>query len=1011
MHRYERGIYFLICLLACSMVACDKSHAEIRKGITDGPTTLTTTSQVHTLSFSEARKQLPVHLIRAQVLYYNATLGNLFVRDSTGGLYVDLRNRPTPKMGFGDLIEIRGLTGPGGYAPVVEQAQIRVVGRSIVPTPHKFGLDHLLTGVEDCQWVETEGIVRDAEESRKVTAYANQDASGADTLLVKVATGIGSLDVIVTEHDGLDYKQLIDAKVAVRGVMGPRFNEERQLTGVHMFAQSLAQFRVLEWGSPHPFALPIRQINTVMRYEPGVEPEHRIRIRGVVTANTGQLLSIAEHGHGMFVRAADASGVTVGDLLDVVGFPAMGGYTPVLEDVTYRKVGRSQLPNPLHLSPDELFTGRADASGVRVQGVLLKHVRTLQEYRLLIGEGDRTFTALMSAVNQDSMSPLRDGSTLELTGTLQVEVNPNKTPRAILLLLRSPADVRVLRSGPWWSAERAMEAVGILSIIMLIALAWIRILRLKVARQKSALVKAQEESVAISELARAMQEVAHRRNFGARVPAMFSERIAQLAVGFNEMLSELEKGEAAQRVAEQKLELQALTDDLTKLPNRRLFSDRLGQSLALAKRQESLLALLYIDLDGFKLVNDTLGHKAGDLLLIEVSRRLRERARDCDTLARLGGDEFMLVLNTVRSRDDAKCVASAILEAIKHEFLIDGQAVTISASVGVSIYPDDGDDADVLLQEADNAMYAAKREGKNQVRSFTVELGASVREKTTLENELRWAIARNEIYLEFQPEYDIVQERLLRFEALARWKHPVLGMIPPSKFIPLAEETGLIHALGRHVMNLACREAAHWPNLHGMPIQLAVNVSSLQFADPGFEHEIRDVLHETGLESNRLQIELTESVMLNGSDLAAGTMQRLRASGVSIAIDDFGTGYSCLGYLPKLPFTSLKIDRSFVRELDACAGSRAIVSALVTLAENLGIKVIAEGIETIRQLKTVRALGITEAQGFLLGRPDADPEAVIREGGAVLRPPQVLPPDAGTAFALAAATQESGTRK
>src|SRR5581483_6047451 len=415
-------------------------------------------------------------------------------------------------------------------------------------------------------------------------------------------------------------------------------------------------------------------------------------------------------------------------------------------------------------------------------------------------------------------------------------------PKGVAIHLRTPADIQVLQAGPWWTAARALAALGMLLGAVLIALSWISILRVKVARQNAALAKARDEANAISELAQAMHDVAWRKNFAARVTKKFSERIAQLATSFNEMLSELEKEEAWRKEAELQLKMQALTDDLTKLPNRRLLSDRLAQSLALAKRQGSLLALLYIDLDGFKLVNDTLGHKAGDLLLTQVARRLQERTRDCDTLARLGGDEFMLLLNSVGDRDDAKLVAASVLEVVGRPFTIDGQAVTISASVGISLYPEHGEDPDMLLQQADNAMYSAKREGKNQVKYFSGELGASLREKMTLEHELRGAVARGEIYLDFQPEYDILHGRLLRFEALARWNHPVLGLIPPMKFIPLAEETGLIYGLGRQIMKLGCQEAARWQLESSIPIQLAVNVSSLQFAHPGFLEEVTEIL-------------------------------------------------------------------------------------------------------------------------------------------------------------------------
>jgi EAL domain-containing protein (putative c-di-GMP-specific phosphodiesterase class I) len=281
-------------------------------------------------------------------------------------------------------------------------------------------------------------------------------------------------------------------------------------------------------------------------------------------------------------------------------------------------------------------------------------------------------------------------------------------------------------------------------------------------------------------------------------------------------------------------------------------------------------------------------------------------------------------------------------------------------------------------------MYAAKRNGKNQVMFFTESLGSSVRERLTLESELSNAISNGEITVHYQPEFELSTGQLIRFEALARWDHATLGAIPPEKFIPVAEDGGLIVSLGAYVMERACEEAVKWQPLSENPVQVAVNVSSIQFARESFVNEVLAILAKTGLRPELLQIELTESAMLNGVERVAHAIQRLREAGVTVAIDDFGTGYSCLSYLPRLSFDALKIDRSFVREIGTRAETKAMVHALVTLAHNLGMKVIVEGIETAEQLREVRALGGNEVQGFLLGRPNADPAATLREQQARL---------------------------
>jgi diguanylate cyclase (GGDEF)-like protein len=439
------------------------------------------------------------------------------------------------------------------------------------------------------------------------------------------------------------------------------------------------------------------------------------------------------------------------------------------------------------------------------------------------------------------------------------------------------------------------------------------------------------------------------------------------------MLAELEKRAEDKRAFEAQLKHQALNDDLTGLPNRRLLADRLSHALDVALRAEHQVALVYIDLDGFKLVNDSLGHAVGDLLLQQVSERLRSRVRASDTLARLGGDEFAVVLAGVNALEQAAAVAETLLGILAPPFTIDEHEITITASIGVSVFPGNGTTPVELLQQADGAMYAAKRMGKNRMMVFSNELGASIRERLHLETQLRSALAHGEIVVQYQPEFDVRTRKLVRFEALARWTHRTLGPIAPAKFIPIAEETGLIVPLGLYIMEMACAEAVRWQAVAGYPIQVAVNVSSIQAVRETFVEEVAATLRDTHLDPRLLQIELTESVMLNGATRVGEALNRLAALGVSLAIDDFGTGYSCLSYLPKLPFDALKIDRSFVNELGERREVDAMVHSLVMLAHNLGMRVIAEGVETEEQMGLITRIGCNEVQGYLLGRPTSDP--------------------------------------
>jgi diguanylate cyclase (GGDEF)-like protein len=481
----------------------------------------------------------------------------------------------------------------------------------------------------------------------------------------------------------------------------------------------------------------------------------------------------------------------------------------------------------------------------------------------------------------------------------------------------------------------------------------------------------------IRDLAHAMHKVTAEAGFDAQITVWGSKEIAQLAAGFNSMMSELRRRERIARLADDRLQEQARTDSLTALPNRRLFTEFLTSAISNARRKQYLMALLYIDLDGFKVVNDSLGHSIGDLLLCEVASRLRSRVRQSDPLARIGGDEFAVILTDLADRQNAGLIASSLLEYMSTPFHIDGHEITIGASIGISLLENSHQNGIDLLRQADSAMYAAKRGGRNRVAYFTEELRLMARERLTLENQLRGAVERGEIQVHYQPEFDSLSGAIVRFEALARWHHPQLGHISPSRFIPVAEESGLIHSLGSYVMEQACRTAASWQSISSEPVQIAVNVSPIQFNSDNIVSEVCRVLQKTGLPPRLLQIELTESVMMGSLQRSFEKMQSLRSLGVNLALDDFGTGYSCLSYLPELPFAAIKLDRSFVSKLSPASDSNKMIRSMVDLAHSMNMRVIAEGVEEKSQLDLVKELGVDEVQGFLLGRPGPNPSHLL----------------------------------
>ena len=423
------------------------------------------------------------------------------------------------------------------------------------------------------------------------------------------------------------------------------------------------------------------------------------------------------------------------------------------------------------------------------------------------------------------------------------------------------------------------------------------------------------------------------------------------------------------KVAEERIQFLAYSDALTGLPNRRLLEDRLTQALASARRQKGRVALLFLDLDTFKNINDSLGHSVGDLLLQEVAERLKTWGRKQDTVARVGGDEFLIVLTELKDVTDAAVAAERLLDGIIGEYSIRDHTLNITCSLGISIFPEHGADAETLIKNADAAMYSVKENGRNNFRFFTEEMNAQAVERLTLENPLRQALAKGELFLMYQPQMDIATGRIVGLEALLRWQHPDLGLVPPDRFIRIAEKSGLILPIGEWVLRAACSQVRKWQD-EGLPaVTVAVNVSAVQFRQEGFCELIRRLLHETGLAPQYLELELTESLLLADADVTLSVLKELKSMGVRLAIDDFGTGYSSFSYLRQFRVSKLKIDRSFIRDVAVNPDDAAITSAIISMAKSLHLKVIAEGVENEVQMSFLRTHHCDEIQGYYFCKP------------------------------------------
>jgi diguanylate cyclase (GGDEF)-like protein/PAS domain S-box-containing protein len=464
-------------------------------------------------------------------------------------------------------------------------------------------------------------------------------------------------------------------------------------------------------------------------------------------------------------------------------------------------------------------------------------------------------------------------------------------------------------------------------------------------------------------------EICLKRKDGSLVWVLQNENLVEDSDGRLSVIEGTTIDISERKRAEEQVKHLAFHDPLTNLPNRLLFNDRLTLAVAQAHRHNQRLAVLFLDLDRFKVINDSLGHSVGDELLRQVAERIQEYVREGDTVARLGGDEFTLLVPGISAEEDAAKIARKICEAIHDPFWIDGRELFVTTSVGVSVYPSDGHDGETLVRNADSAMYRAKEQGRDNYQLYTPAMNAKAVERLSLESRLRQAVANDELELHFQPFIDLRTAEVLGAEALIRWRHPELGLIPPMDFIPIAELSGLIVPIGEWVLRTACAEARKWHKKGFGRMTVSVNLSSRQFQQTDLLSQVTNALEETGLEADKLDLEITESNAMQNAEHSINTLRGLKNRGVRISMDDFGTGYSSLNYLKRFPIDRIKLDQSFVRDLPSDKDDAAIAMAVIAMGRSLELVVIAEGVETEEQLAFLKGHECDQLQGFLLSRP------------------------------------------
>lgn len=876
--------------------------------------TLTTVEEAHSLSAAEAKREYPIHL-RAVLTYYDPHNDGLhpsfFVHDATGGIFVlmplhwDWPNGTPPA---GTLLDIVGVSAAGDFAALIDKAKIQVIGPSHLPLEiNPVSLTRLLTGREDSQWVQIEGVVHSVIKS-------------ATSVTLFVAMADGMVGAVTVRQKGVDYDGLVDATVRIKGSAGTLFNKDRQMIGARVMFPSMETLQVVEPSPRDVFASESDSINKLSHFTKTGSLPHRVHVRGTVTLQwPGSSICIQDDDQGVCAESSQETHLQIGESADLVGFAVLGGYRPSLEDAVFKPLGGMDPVDATPVSAEEALQGEHDAKLIQIEGQLIGRDLAGKDTTLLLSSGKFIFPVVLQAGSTGSDIPeLKNGSKLRVTGVCRVSIDAQVMARgggsavtqSFRVLLRSPHDVVILETPSWWSAGHALLAFAFALTITAVVLGWVIVLRKRVEQQTKVI-----------------------------------------------------------RESEERFRHMAQHDGLTGLPTRVVLHDRLRIALDRAKRFRTRMALLMLDLDNFKQVNDSLGHDGGDQTLCIMASRMAAAIRSTDTVARMGGDEFVILLDDLTDAGQAEMIAAKIVAALSVPLQIGKLEVPVSVSVGVCEISDGMTDADLLLKSVDIAMYHAKAKGRNCFQVFTSEMACSMLKKQQHQVGLAHAIERREFELHYQPLLSCETGELTGFEALLRWRSKELGMVMPSDFIPLAEESGLIVPIGEWVMREASRQIGSLERQLNRDFHLAVNLSPRQLLQKDLHPIIKSVLADSGRPPHRLNLEITENILMTDSQETRDALAQIRDLGIQIAIDDFGIGFSSLSYISRFPVDWIKIDRSLICDCTTAQGSLAVVRAIITMAHSLGIRVVAEGVETSEQFSLVTKEECDAVQGYFFSRP------------------------------------------
>ena len=779
-----------------------------------------------------------------------------------------------------------------------------MLGHGALPHPPLLHYDQLADGQEDSQWIELRGVVRSTEVG---------ESWGQNVLFLNVEVGGGKISARVRNFKPADAERLVDAEVRIRGVSGTNFNGRRQFVGIRMFVNDIGEINVERPPPEDPFSTPIVPIRDILSFNFGQSMQHRIRVTGTVTyQRIGQGLFLQNEDQGIYVVSATRTVVPPGTNVEVVGFPAIGSYSPILESAQIRPLGAGPDVTPKQAVPSSRLIQRTsdgfviapyDSKLVRIVGQLVEHVQREHDQMIVLRDGDHIVNAILeNSSDGEPLAQLKDGSTLEIVGVCAIQADDKRDPRSFELYMRSAKDLNVLRQPSWWDVVHTLELLGIALMAVAVSLTWIGLLRRQVRLRTAEVVVAydslKERTRELSNANIVVQNspvLLYRLRGEPSFPLVYvshnitrmghdpktllassnwaeqlihSEDLAQVGESMRSLLNKdangasiefrLRAGDGSLRwvenryvpvrdtegrlievegividiterkAAEEKITMLARTDALTGLANRATFTERLAQLYAAAQRGANAFAILYLDLDKFKPVNDTFGHPVGDSLLQHVALRLKGCARGTDLIARLGGDEFAILQADMKEPEDAGTLAVKVQKALALPFPIDGHEIEISVSIGISAYSPESVSANAMLVQADLALYRSKNEGCNQYHFHSDELDREVVERFTLAGEIKKAIEQKEFELQYQPQIELSTGDIVGVEALIRWNHPARGLLAPGLFIPIAEKTGTMVALGRWVLDQACRQMSIWRKEKLQLPVMAVNLSLVQ---------------------------------------------------------------------------------------------------------------------------------------------------------------------------------------